>query len=383
MPIFGSKNETSVSVKVTQLTLATPFGDPNPLLLQNVPSLIDLIQVQPNSGASEAARAIRKRIKYAPEQVQILALALLEILLLNAGPRIGPVIARDEKLLDLLKGIITGLGRTASGAPFSALVRESTIDYARGWKHELGDLPDYKYFATLHKYILGSRRDRDAETAKPRLPPRANRSQKLPSKPSLSEKLRTKKKAHAKRKERRINYTVEAPKMRALIARSLTASTGLTNLLAALPSLESPLDDDKTHGFFLECKRCRSKVLAYLQHVGTGDESSKTLAVREMDAEFLGSLISANEQLLAAFTKFDAKCGIGGSDPTYGENLDSGESYYTSEDEEEAEIDMAKLLVGKRAPPPPPTLSSSQASRNVSRAKESDAADPFADDQGM
>ena len=87
--------------------------------------LIELIKVQSNSGAVEAARAIRKKIKYGDSRAeQLRALQILELLVLNGGPSIGPIIARDDKLLDVLKGIINGTARTGVGVEYDRKVQK-------------------------------------------------------------------------------------------------------------------------------------------------------------------------------------------------------------------------------------------------------------------
>ena len=52
------------------------------------------------------------------------ALQILELLVLNGGPSIGPIIARDDKLLDVLKGIINGTARTGVGVEYDRKVQK-------------------------------------------------------------------------------------------------------------------------------------------------------------------------------------------------------------------------------------------------------------------
>lgn len=412
MPIFGDKQETSITVKVNQLTKPPKHGDLDDdasfdTLAQSLPSLLELVRAQPHAGAIEVARAVRKRIKYGALPIeQVRALTLLELVVLNGGLSIGPVLARDDKLIEVLKGLIAATGRAGSGQPFDGTVRAKAQAISAGWKYELAELDEYKYLAGLYKYIPklrrraltsqsnagssnttprqlatpkqgyvspdspGLRSDSDSGSVDAYPPSRPTVSSPYSTTPRREEK-KTKKSRSKKSKSRKsrpinthpdtlykigqINYKVEAPKIRQLIAKCHTSSTSLSNALVSLPSGMLPLDNANARKAFDDCKKGRSKVLAYLQYVGAGSDANKKQETLDMDAEFLGSLIGANEQLILVFTEFDKRCGYQSTEtPTYGENeLDSGDSYYTSSEEEEAAA-PEPVVIPARAPPPPP-----------------------------
>lgn len=362
-----------------------------------VADLLHLIKIQPSTGASEAARAIRKRIKYGDSvEEQLRALNILELLILNSGSKIGPVIARDDKLLDVLKGIINGSGKTGVGLPYDAEVRKRATQLAVGWKAELADLDGYKYMASLWKNIPRKKhskthsrshsanvdapgdafsgadivrspsptspamqKDRDKSHRKSGPPPRPLSPK--PAELDRSTKSARSGKSKGKRKSKRrgkngvvyadeeykipqINYKVEAPKIRNTIAECHTHTTALGNLLISLPSGVSPLDDAKVGAEFNKCKSIRRKVLKYLQFVGAGDPEEKKPEVIQMDEEFLGSLIVANEQLVEVFKKYDFLAGYTDENPApnYSEES-SDESYYTEESSEEEEEDAPSV----------------------------------------
>ncbi|KAK6205137.1 uncharacterized protein RJT21DRAFT_13212 [Scheffersomyces amazonensis] len=161
MPIFGEKPVTSITIKINQLSQPHRYDDDDDiddspeLQLSN---LLELIKIQPSSGATEAARAIRKKIKYGESvEEQIRALNILELLILNSGRKIGPIIARDDKLIDVLKGILTGSGKTGLSLSYDKEVQQKVKELAIGWKTELEELEGYKYFACLWQFIPKSK----------------------------------------------------------------------------------------------------------------------------------------------------------------------------------------------------------------------------------
>lgn len=66
-----------------------------------IPDLVEVIKLQA-SGPTEAARAIRKKLKYGNVHRQIRALVLLDGLIQNAGPHFQRAFA-DEPLLERLR----------------------------------------------------------------------------------------------------------------------------------------------------------------------------------------------------------------------------------------------------------------------------------------
>lgn len=409
MPIFGEKPYTSVTVKVNQLCTVDRNQDLEDDSIElYIDDLLHLIKLQP-SGTSEAARAIRKKIKYGNSvDEQLLALNMLEILVLNAGPKIGKALANDYKLVQQLQSILSGLGRTGAGGGYSKPVSKKIANMAIGWKLELKDIDGYSGLASLWKLIPGmkshSRLRSRAHTepfeeivedsssrllsppARPTSPPPRKSRPPRPTSPrpdyssppprpttrspySGTDKPRrkdksTKKKGNKPRRSRyadplykipQINYKVEAPKIRATISDSQKYMTALQNLLALLPPGEDPSQDKKIVHQFEKCKKTRRAVLRYLQYVGAGNPLEKSQEVLEMDEEFLGILIAANEQLVDAFRKYDKACGY--TDEAPNPNLaqpddgfsESEESYYSSTSSEGEDDHVEDLIALKLA----------------------------------
>lgn len=438
MPIFGEKPHTSITVKIDQLSKPHRNEDLEDESIELfLDDLIQLIKLQPSTGATEAARAIRKNIKYgnSPDE-QVQALNLLELLVLNSGPKIGPILSSDDKLLDVLKGVMSGSGRTGLGGNYDPRVQQKVRNLAIGWKLELKDLDGYKYMASLWKFLprlhlrQASASQSDFEdggskkydhsgprgatrVASPPLSPREESRKSPPPRPmaispyTAAKQDNDKRKKSKKKSKRRkngivyadseyqipqINYKVEAPKIRTVIANCHTHTTALHNALLALPTGTNALDDTKVTAEFEKCRKIRRSVLRYLQYVGAGDEASKSREVLAMDEEFLGSLIVANEQLVSTFQEFDKACGYSEQNPAPTYEDESDESYYLSDSsDDELSRGMQDVTVGssasRPAPPPPakrepiyepaPVVASSVTGGTV------DSDDPFGDSNAV
>ncbi|ABN66168.2 predicted protein [Scheffersomyces stipitis CBS 6054] len=427
MPIFGEKPYTSISVKINQLA-SNKNDDIDDSIELYLSDLLELIKLQPNSGAVEAARAVRKKIKYGDTvQEQLRALSILELLVLNGGKNVGPTLARDDKLIDVLKGILSGNGKTGTGLSYDKEIFDQVRALAIGWKSELAELDGYKYLASLWQFYSGSSRNR--AHSRPQSPPLSS-SPRTPRSPpprprvaspySESNSKKDKKDKKDKKKKKRkgivyadeqfeipqINYKIEAPRIRTLIADCYTHTTALSNSLLTLPADISPHDDDKAMKEFDKCRSIRRKVLRYLQYVGAGDDGNKSKEVLALDEEFLGSLINSNEQLVEVFKKFDLKCGYSAANPApnydqrdidNGVSESSDESYYSSESESEPEEESISGRLQKatiegpssraKSPPPPRPVKPSALQRPHSKPKQlaktesTDTleADPFGD----
>lgn len=420
MPFFGSRPETSITVKVNQIC-QPHFNDEledDSVELQ-LADLLPLIKIQPTTGATEVARAIRKNIKYGDQvPVQVRAIRLLEVLVLNGGLSIGSTVVHDDKLNEVLKGVITGRGTAGDGGTYSSRVQRAARELALGWQHELLGIPEFRLMPKLWNYVPGNKPslsrsrghndgfesqenvfdsgDDDLEPAlmlplplpppaAPPLRPRLKKPSVDPPKPKKKKRkrglFRSSRYADDEYKIPQINYKVEAPKIRNTLLDCHTAVTNLTNTLKALPPGELPTENAQATAEFNKCKRIRRKVLRYIQFVGAGDPETKLRENQRMDDEFLGALISANELLVDAFKRYDRMSGI--VDTHQYDNMDassSDESYYTESDSDDDADEAAELTLKAmesmtlRAPPPRPP-------KPVARQLTSDtvSSDPFGD----
>ncbi|CUM67749.1 uncharacterized protein PRCAT00005454001 [Priceomyces carsonii] len=432
MPLFGEAPYTSITVKIDQLSTPGRNNEIDETIELYLSDLLELIRTQSHRGSVEAARAIRKRIKYGTMvEEQLRALKILELLILNSGNKIGPDIASDTKLLQLLRSILNGSSVSGSGSNYNHEVVNRVKSLAIGWKFELEGLDGYSELGNLWKSIPGAKAmkknshsrarssnsnvfesplDTQPKKATPQLLPKVGTppSRVGSSSANFEKESNDDYRKQKKKKKRRgtkkgpsryaddqfqipqINYKVEAAKIKTLIADCHTHTTILDNILLTLPKDQSPLDNKKAAQEFNICRKIRRKVLRYLQYVGVGDPSSKSKEVRTMDEEFLGSLITANEQLVNVFKHFDTKCGYNEENlaPNYDEMSDSDESYYTeSSTDNEEELTSERLqnvVLSPKTPPPRPAKPATLVNPSIqklSKNKSNDtiSSDPFGD----
>lgn len=96
--------------------------------LSGIPDLVEVVNLQ-DTGPAEAARAIRKKLKYGNLHRQLRALTLLDGLIQNAGPRFQRSFA-DEALLERLRFCGTaGLSDPEVKKKCSELFRSWAVEY--------------------------------------------------------------------------------------------------------------------------------------------------------------------------------------------------------------------------------------------------------------
>ena len=109
--------------------------------LSGIPDLVEVIKLQA-TGPAEAARAIRKKLKYGTAHRQIRALVLLDGLIQNAGPTFQRTFA-DEPLLERLR--VCGTSDLSDPA-----VRKKCTELFREWSQYRG-MPGLERVSRLHK----------------------------------------------------------------------------------------------------------------------------------------------------------------------------------------------------------------------------------------
>ncbi|KAL6947386.1 hypothetical protein ACO0QE_002269 [Hanseniaspora vineae] len=123
-----------------------------------------------------------------------------------------------------------------------------------------------------------------------------------------------------------IDIKKETPKIKILISDSMNCAVSLKNSLSQLKINERSVDNEQCTSWFIKTRDIRRKVLRYLQLIP--------------DGEFLGALISTNDELVAALQKYDDLSGqsAGDSDLDGDSDLsDLSEELSESEPEEEEE----------------------------------------------
>jgi hypothetical protein len=110
--------------------------------LSGIPDLVEVIKLQA-TGPGEAARALRKKLKYGNVHRQLRALTLLDGLIQNAGSRFQRTFA-DEPLLERLRVC-------ATSELSDKEVRERCKVLFAGWAREYKKTPGLERIAALYK----------------------------------------------------------------------------------------------------------------------------------------------------------------------------------------------------------------------------------------
>lgn len=110
--------------------------------MSGIPDLVEVIKLQA-TGPSEAARAIRKKLKYGNVHRQLRALTILDGLIQNAGSRFQRAFA-DEPLLERLRVCAT------SDLTDPEVKKKCKILYG-GWAREYKNTPGLERISALYR----------------------------------------------------------------------------------------------------------------------------------------------------------------------------------------------------------------------------------------
>ncbi|KAI4871108.1 hypothetical protein F4820DRAFT_401488 [Hypoxylon rubiginosum] len=322
--MFSQKKPYSaVTVTVERLTSEQYEEDD----LSGIPDLVEVIKLQA-SGPAEAARALRKKLKYGNVHRQLRALVLLDGLIQNAGPRFQRTFV-DEPLLERLR--VCGTSDLSDPD-----VKKKCSELFRGWATEYKSTPGLERVAMLYKEL--PRRKQVVTQAKSKVlreteqdpfrdsedeaeqPPQASPSQASSSRQpitypqpaqtvqsfshvkspsgsgsffsSSSKDKKKKEKDKGKRKHKPFNLEAEKDSMKVAIAESSIASTNLTNALQSINREKERISENATAVERFEvCKKLRRKILRYIHHVE--------------DEQWLGGLLHANDELVVALMTYE------------------------------------------------------------------------------
>ncbi|EGR47231.1 uncharacterized protein TRIREDRAFT_64644, partial [Trichoderma reesei QM6a] len=289
------------AVTVTIETLTSEAYDEDDL--SGIPDLVEVITIQA-SGPTEAARAIRKKLKYGNVHRQLRALVLLDGLIQNAGPRFTRTFA-DEPLLERLR--VCGTSDLSDPE-----VRKKCRELFSSWS-QYGNKPGLERIARLHKELpkrkvtvtqersrvlketenpFGDEEDDEPASPKSPSPPAAgpSGSGSIFGGSSSSDKKKRSSKAKSKRKP--FNLEAEKEQMKSVIAESSLAATNLLNVLQTINREKERISDNSLAvERFESCKILRRKVLRFIHHVD--------------HEQWLGPLLHANDELVHALMTFE------------------------------------------------------------------------------
>ncbi|KAI4620291.1 hypothetical protein J4E80_004817 [Alternaria sp. BMP 0032] len=318
-----------------------------------VVDLIEVIRIQA-SGPTEAARALRKKLKYGNVHRQIRALVIMDALIQNAGTRFQKAFA-DEPLLERLRIL-------ARDDTVDAEVRQKANVLFRSWAVAYKGTPGLERIAALHKELPRTKRpqpqqsrivrQQDAEAAREReehsqSPPRSRR----PEPPHTSSSRTTTpvvlgagtplpttslfkrdKKDKKKTKGQPFDLEREKGQMLETMASANVASTNLLNGLQLINREQQRVSENaEVMRRFETCKQLRRQILRYIHLV----ESE----------QYIGGLLNANDELVKGLMAFELM------DKSIDDDSDS--------DNEEGNVSAAEAAMGnmglnESAPPKPP-----------------------------
>ncbi|KAH9879642.1 hypothetical protein IAQ61_001461 [Plenodomus lingam] len=380
---------SAVSVQIDRLT-SEQYEEND---IGGVVDLIEVIRIQ-SSGPTEAARALRKKLKYGNVHRQIRALVILDALIQNAGSRFQKTFA-DEPLLERLRI----LARDDYG---DAEVREKAMILFRQWAVAYKGTPGLERIAALHKELPRTKRpqpqqsrivrQQDAEAAReheehsPPSSPKLRRAepQHVPaatssrpvapgtSAPFSSSSLFKRDKKEKKGRSTRFNLEKEKGQLLETIASANVASTNLLNGLQLINREQQRVSDNaEVMQRFETCKQLRRQILRYIHLV----ESE----------QYIGGLLNANDELVKALMAFEIM------DKSIDDDSDSDDEELSTSPS--AESAMAGLKIDESAPmkpprpsgipmPPVPAVVRSGADPESDAEEEDDDDDPFGDQNG-
>ncbi|CAM1501915.1 Fc.00g038990.m01.CDS01 [Cosmosporella sp. VM-42] len=307
------KPYSAVTVAIENLT-AEGYEEDD---MSGIPELVEVIKLQA-SGPGEAARAIRKKLKYGNYHRQIRALVILDGLIQNAGPRFQRAFA-DEPLLERLR--VCGTSQLSDPD-----VKNKCRELFRSWAQYKGT-PGLERIAQLHKELPKRKvavtqerskvlreteenpfGDEEEEEAAAKAAQQQSASTSGPSNQQIphsqtksaptsgsffgSSKDKKKEKDKAKGKRKPFNLEAEKDQMKSVIADSSIASTNLMNSLQSINrERERISDNQEAVQRFEACKLLRRRVLRYIHHVE--------------HEQWLGGLLHANDELVHALMSFE------------------------------------------------------------------------------
>ncbi|KAI9645096.1 hypothetical protein NHQ30_005830 [Ciborinia camelliae] len=402
------KPYSAVTVAIERLT-SEQYEDDD---FGGIPELVEVIKIQ-STGPAEAARAIRKKLKYGNIHRQIRALEILDGLIQNAGARFQRTFA-DEALLERLR--ICGTSDLSDPA-----VKAKCKELFRNWSVEYSEVSGMEQIRALYKQLPRTKKvvtqDRSKVLRETEEDPfhddELEESTAPPSTPSLSQagpshsrqsslttsgrdrassilssstkKSKKDKEKDKKKKHKPFNLEAEKEAMKAAIAESAVASTNLLNALRHINREKERISENKTAlQHFDSCKLLRRKILRYIQHVEA--------------EEWLGGLLHANDELVNALMTFEQLDRSIDADSDSDDDLAEQAHLYKMAERSNAERrssdattqQLAGLSIGPKSPlsptriahrpaPPTPVRATHPPAPESEEEEEDDENDPFAD----
>lgn len=424
MSMFQSKKPySSVTVQIERLT-SESYDEED---LSGIPDLVEVIKLQA-TGPTEAARALRKKLKYGTTHRQLRALTLLNGLIVNGGSRFQRTFV-DEPLLERLR--VCGTSNLVDRD-----VREKCKLLFAAWARDYKKTPGMERIVALHKEMprrkqvvtqerskvlketerdpfegeddVEQSRPDQASSSSPKPSSSSSRPDPTPVKTHKSKGSSSafgssssgfgssffgtsstvskskEKSAKGKSKRKPFNLEAEKDKMKTNIAESSIASTNLLNSMQRINREQERVSENaECQKQFERCKMLRRHILRYIQHIETED--------------WLGALIQANDQLITALMTFEQlDRSIDADSDSDDELAEQAHAYRMLAERAEKEkstenvsSDLASLKIESPPPPPPRPaapprpVSAKPQIRVESDSEEEDENNPFGDSNAL
>ena len=316
------KPYSAVTVAIENLTAESYDEDD----LSGIPELVDVIKLQ-DSGPTEAARAIRKKLKYGNVHRQIRALVILDGLIQNAGPRFQRAFL-DEPLLERLR--VCGSSdlsdpdvKKKSRELFGEWSQFASTPGLQKIAHLHKELPKRKVTVTQERSKVLQETEANPFEADEEEPPQPKPAARRPSNPGQSSSgsyafgsmvgpsssfgpsssygyskppsgsgsgsffgssSKDKKKDKSKGKKKAFSLEAEKEQMKSVIAESSLASTNLMNSLQSINRERERISENNLAvERFESCKLLRRKILRYV-HARKASSFWSTLADALVDS---------------------------------------------------------------------------------------------------
>ncbi|KAH7101718.1 hypothetical protein BKA62DRAFT_174198 [Auriculariales sp. MPI-PUGE-AT-0066] len=291
--------------------------------LDGIPEIVESINLQAE-GPTEAARAVRKKIKHGTTHQKYRALVILKALVENGDKKFQSMpyfprsrdmnscsLARaasfmDDRLVEAIRGL-------HSDPSTDVRVKKKLISVLASWHRQFKDDPSMKTIANLYTACKNDNKP-DPHIVEgimlqdqKQLQAQRDAKEAARRKREEDEAARKKAKEDAKRKEREqreranrpkrppFNFEKEKPQIITAIATAAQASTNLNNAVKSVNIKETPLE---THPRVQEClnslKTARKPIIRYIQLVE--------------NEELIGTLLDTNERIISALQIYDMAC---------------------------------------------------------------------------
>ncbi|GAA5904677.1 hypothetical protein JCM6882_008344 [Rhodosporidiobolus microsporus] len=280
--------------------------------LDGVPELVESVNLQPQTGPTEASRAIRKKLKYSDTHGQLRALTLLNALVENSGSRFQTTFA-NERLVDRIK-LMAGDPHTEEK------VKRKLMRVLKNWHLQFKDDPRMQFVAGLYKSCGGGQASRSAATdayeaqqaryeresaaraERKESERRAREAEKERVAKEKADKARRKEQERGGRSKRPpFNFNQEKPKIMASVGQGTQSAQAL---IMALQRVNREKESVTTNARVQEClekaKQDRKALIRYIQLI--------THSEKDMEGDYIGTLLATNEQIINAVHLYDRMC---------------------------------------------------------------------------